>query len=322
MALVYECTKDFPQLDWVRNFPRGIAYETTTHYVHLAGVDNNVFTISSGLTVAERKFGITLQDWVTRRFGAQQIQTTTTQEGHVVGKVWRPGLYYASDVYQAMNVTVSEVKQSERSIVLLIRRLSEILDFIEPSGHGLQSFGHRMRELLILACTDAEDHWTKLLRAGGITKPILKTTDFVALRDPFHLGEFEVEMPGYTAVPAMRPFASWNDNRPTQSLPWYDAYNKVKHDKSGSLPLASLENTIKAVAANIVMFCAQFGPHMLYESAGTVGGHFNELFTVKLVNPDFRSFYAPVIDASKWPKTCWGESRNLSVPRTIDPLLL
>jgi hypothetical protein len=322
MALVYKCSKNYRSLNWTTRHPRGIAYETATHFVHFCGNDENVFTISSGLTVAEHKNGLTLNQWVTQRFGAQDVQTTTVAEGHVVNKVWRPGLYYTADVLQAMSVDISVTKQAERSLVLLLQRVSEILNFIEPSTHGLLSFGHKTRELLILACTDAEDHWTKLLRTAGVTKPILKTNDFIALKTPFHLQEFEVSMPGYPSVPKMRPFGGWIESRPTQSLGWYDAYNKVKHDKSGSLQYATLQNAIGAVAANIALFCAQFGPHMLYESAGTVGSHFNELFSVELVNPDFSSFYAPLIDTANWTSIGWGESRSLSAHRIIDALVL
>lgn len=48
------------------------------------------------------------------------------------------------------------------------------------------------------------------------------------------------------------PYSSWekfNATKPTDTLEWWKAYNKVKHNRSGYLKNASLENTLNALAA-------------------------------------------------------------------------
>lgn len=320
-VLLYDCTRDaVSNWHFVGEHPRGIAYETQTHFVHFCGRNQGAYVVSSGLTITEGKTG-SLSDWVTSRFGAQNVQTAQRPAGQVVERVWRPGLYYFDDVTASLGSTVQEIRQAERGLVSLILRLNEILNYIEPLEHGLLASGHRTRELLILACSDVEDQWTRLLRAAGVTAPRLTTNNYWTLKNPLHLDEFEVAMPGYAAVPPCIPFRGWDQAQPTQSLSWYDAYNRTKHDKSSHLVDATLGACIAAVAANIVLFCAQYGPQNLDESRATIGSAFNELFCVQLVDPDKTSFYVPLINTSDLtPGIQVFESKGRSLPRTRIPL--
>jgi hypothetical protein len=61
------------------------------------------------------------------------------------------------------------------------------------------------------------------------------------------------------------PFASWNVGNPTASLPWYDAYNAVKHDRERNLGRATMRHAIEAAAAVFIMTVAQFGMGHLQE---------------------------------------------------------
>jgi hypothetical protein len=51
----------------------------------------------------------------------------------------------------------------------------------------------------------------------------------------------------------------WTSSSPTQSLPWYQAYNNVKHDREAHFKEATLVNALRSVAACAVMLAAQFG---------------------------------------------------------------
>lgn len=65
----------------------------------------------------------------------------------------------------------------------------------------------------------------------------------------------------------LEPFSQWNKVQPTQSLPWYDAYNKVKHDREGNFRLAQLSHALHAVAGVFVLTIAQFGTAHLDQGA-------------------------------------------------------
>ena len=49
-------------------FPRGMAYETDTHFVHIYGYDTGLWIVSPGLTVTEKKSG-NLSEWTNEYSG-------------------------------------------------------------------------------------------------------------------------------------------------------------------------------------------------------------------------------------------------------------
>ena len=78
-------------------------------------------------------------------------------------------------------------------------------------------------------------------------------------------------------------------------MPWYDGYNKTKHNKTDYFSEASLENCINAIAATIIMFCVRYSPYALIEEHDLCSNLVNEYFSVELLNPDISSFYIPSI---------------------------
>lgn len=52
---------------------------------------------------------------------------------------------------------------------------------------------------------------------------------------------------------SFQPFKSWNKNKPSQSLSWWEDYNKVKHDRINNFSLASLENALNSLCALFIL---------------------------------------------------------------------
>jgi hypothetical protein len=73
------------------------------------------------------------------------------------------------------------------------------------------------------------------------------------------LQDYGVYFSSYPWMPFVTPFKTWEDGAPTKSLPWYDAYNAVKHDREGQFERATLECAFEAVAGCLVMLLAQYG---------------------------------------------------------------
>ena len=117
--------------------------------------------------------------------------------------------------------------------------------------------------------------------------------------------------------------SSWSAAQPTKSLPWYDAYNKTKHDRSLHFAEATLWNCPQAVAANLVLFTAVRAISS-FHGAGTLAAYFNQLFTIELKDCSPSSFYAPRLDLPPNQRTdlIWFQSNELIQARTSDPLRL
>ncbi|EGR7978103.1 hypothetical protein M2H39_20790 [Vibrio vulnificus] len=286
---------------WVNDLhvknPMGYAYETDTHFVHMYGQLGGLNIISVGLTAVEEKVG-TLEDWVTRVFGAQDITPLTLEVGQSVDSIWRPSLYFESDIEKALNIDPYERRSAEQALRVLVEKLDDILLYIEPDQNGLCAYGHKSRELLILACTEVENLWTSIFKKSNILPQngrMFTTQDYVKLLPKACLSEFEITFKNYQGLRKFQPFANWTAAQPTQSLDWYNAYNMTKHDRNTSFNKATLENVMDAIAANVAMFCAKYSPFGLFHDNNALSSLFNQHFSISLVNSDPSTYYIPKI---------------------------
>jgi hypothetical protein len=298
-AITYRNTKTTLP-GWTPNlhetWSRGFGYITNGHFIHIFGFDKGLWTICNVVATQIRQG--TLETWVQEVFGAQDIVNVDTEVGHTLGGVWRPGIFFDDHALQALNFTSAQLRLAEQSLLLLIQRLDELLLFIEPGPETLSTYSHKARELLILACTECENYWQEYLREARYAPPngrALTTNDYVKLLQPLYLDEFEIDLPRYPGITQFRPFSGWSTRQPTQSLPWYDHYNKTKHDRTTHFNSATLINCIHAVAAAMVMFVVKFGPYRLTTGTGTLPALINHLFSISLCNPRPESFYVPLV---------------------------
>lgn len=154
----------------------------------------------------------------------------------------------------------TEVALMQGQLESLVDRLKQICQAVLPNEHNNSVYGHEIRNLLILACTEVESQWRSILVANGIKREKYTTNDYVMLSGPMRLREYSVLLSRYPWLPALNPFKEWgNSGKPTKELSWYDAYNSVKHAREENFNLATLEHCLQAVAACAVMNCAQFG---------------------------------------------------------------
>jgi len=326
-AIVYRNTKTALP-GWVPTVhveqDRGMAYETGTHFVHFYGRGSGLCVVSTGLTATEQKNGL-LAKWVDRVFGAADIKQALHPVGTAVAGVWRPGLYYQTEVLQALGYAEHEQRAAEQALRLLVERLDELLLYIEPDSKGLSAYSHKTRELLILACTEVENTWKHYMRLSGV-KPVggrdFTTSDYVKLLNPLFLSEFEILLRPYNGIRPIRPFFGWNQAAPTKSLTWYDAYNKTKHDRSTHFDEATLENCLMAVAANLTLFAVRFSPYPLVQNSGALASLITHLFEITLRDCDPATFYVPLLalPPNLTPNLLCGQSKDWVQKWTTSPL--
>lgn len=155
-----------------------------------------------------------------------------------------------------------EIARSKGQLVSLIDMLQQICQTIHPTTETYNSYGHEIRNLLILACTEVEAQWKGILEAHNV-KPLngkfYTTKDYVKLNKAMRLKDYAISLPHYPWLSEFRPFQSWNGSKATKSLDWYDAYNEVKHDREKNFSKAKLIYAINAVCACMIMLLAQFG---------------------------------------------------------------
>jgi hypothetical protein len=326
-AITYEnTTTTLP--GWVstlhKDQPRGYAYANAGYNIHIYGRGDSLYTVSTGLTASQGVAGDPVEDWAKKTFGSANPSLMQREVGEVIAGVWRPGLVKATEIHQALQTSQYEQRTAEQALRILVEKLDQILLFIEPSPTGLKSYGHKTRELLILACTEVENSWGRYLALAGHPTGKFTTNHYVRLLGPLHLAEYEIAFTLFDGLPPLRPFNGWSSTSPTATLPWYDAYNKTKHDRATYFSLATLENCLRALAAAIAMFCVRYSPFPLIAEQSSLAALVRQHLTIQLRDPDLLSFYVPLINLpNKYTKNliCTGTDEFVA-PWAPAPLVL
>lgn len=204
--------------------------------------------------------------------------------------IWKPLLI--GDMGKELDYTVYELCKAKRDLSVLIQKLQEILLYVEPAMNCLQTYSHKLRELLILACTEFECCF-KGYNFGNNER----TSDYVKILELVDLKKYKIELAGYSETFQSKPFATWNPTEPTRSLPWYYAYTQTKHNRTGSFNLATLENCINAICANIIMFTIRYSPHSLYNEMDVCSSMVRNTFALRIENTD--DIYIPILEGER-----------------------
>ena len=142
-------------------------------------------------------------------------------------------------------------------------------NFVEISPSNFQTFSNEYA--LLLQSIGAElDNFFKVYCGFSLTdrKNIVDYTTFI-LSDYPSITRQKVKVLGTNID--VTPFLGWNTAAPAQSLSWWQAFDKVKHNRHGSFSEASQGNVLNILAALYILEMKQFGK-VVIESAG----HLNE----------------------------------------------
>lgn len=285
-----------------------IAYENAKH--------QNVFLKVAAIDFAPQICGIIICDkqYKIEKVIQKAYQFTITKvENMDIGwkykNIWKPLMNIHID--KELDITQSELFHAKRDLGILIQKLQEILLFIEPSEDGLKAYSHKIRELLFLACSDLES----TLKKYNFGKNE-RMQDYIEILKFVDLTKYKISLVGYAKPYKCCPFKNWNKDKATQSLPWYDAYNKIKHNREENFNFATLENCINAIAANLIMFAVRFSPTTLYNENDVCSNLARSSLDYKIENS--RDFYIPLFEGQRSYQGNFGGAYPFSNGERID----
>lgn len=199
-------------------------------------------------------------------FNNCELKESTFSANEYYPRIYRP--VYSDDDKHNMRISSgysyppnSEINGHESLAQLssLTDSLKEIFSVVSPELNNLSTYGHKIRNLLVIACTEVESQWKGILRENNYQGQRLTTHDYIKLLPDLRLNEYKVKLPMYQKLALFSPFDNWNLTSPTQTLDWYHAYNAVKHDRESNFDQAQLKHIINAVIACAILFKAQYG---------------------------------------------------------------
>ncbi|QUX94969.1 hypothetical protein C0J08_05875 [Marinomonas sp. CT5] len=251
-----------------------------------------------------KEFSELFGSWFDPKLEVFDIEPLDCAPGTISNRVWRPcKLYYEgenelSDISEILiNQNRSAFNQALVSVDGIVGKLKEVFYTIEPSINNNDVYGHELRNLLLLACMEAEAAFVGILAANNYSGQRWNTTDYVKLKEIFDLNDWSASFTFYPDYGEVCPFSNWDSVRPTESIEWYSAYNKTKHDREGNFDSASFRNVINAVCSAVIMQYAQYGPRPEFKNSN--------LASICVFPPEdysFRKFYVPLFqgDRSSW----------------------
>lgn len=258
---------------------------------------NNAISIGCDTYFQAPQKEMSLASFVEKTFSATNIAECAYGAGECVASIWRPGRLEADDIIRKLEVD-PQFRSDKQTLLLLISKLLEILLFVEPTKEAMSVYGHRIRELHILACTEAEHYLRSYLECPDDinSSKRLTTSDYVTLKNQLHLNDYILHFPQYPSLPEIKPFERWETSNPSKTLAWYQDYNSSKHSRRTHFHCSSLQSAITATAAVTILFAIRYGPSHLYNGADSLSVQASQLFRLALdENSDPSTWYVPKV---------------------------
>lgn len=181
------------------------------------------------------------------------------QRFHLITKDGMP----MSDSYDDISIWYyrNEYLSHLRQLELILEELKNVFRVIEPTLDNKDSYGNSLRNIIILSCTEIDCMMNKILKSNGyvVKDDRYSTNDYVKLKEALRLNEYSLVFNEYEGLGVFSPYAHWNKEQPTKSIPWYDIYNKVKHDRQTNLKYASMDNALASISAYAILLLSQYG---------------------------------------------------------------
>jgi hypothetical protein len=276
--------RDQPTNPSIHSFTHGVAYLSGTQW-NYTGIDTALAS-TWPVPITPQDFPA-LKTWIYGIFGDAAPEESDYKPGTAYKRISRRVLA-SGNLQQAIDQKA--LTQSFVALKLLLAKMQDVFETVEPSPSNLQTYGHKIRELLLLAAMEVEASWAAVLKANGYAEDRFTTRDYVKLLEPMRLDSFVLALRSYPGFPSFNPFKSWDAVAPTMSLGWYDAYNRTKHNREECLGVATLERAVHAVGAAVAMLYAQFGIGI------AIGEERSNLL---------RNVFTLKVDPAKYPTACY-----------------
>jgi len=155
---------------------------------------------------------------------------------------------------------LQQYSNSLRQLEIILDDLESIFRVLTPNRRNKKAYGNAIRNVIIMACTEIDMLMKYTLKQNGkeLTDNQYNTNEYVKLLEPMRLNEYQLSFNRH-GLGLFSPFWRWSKDNTTKSIWWYDAYNKIKHDREGNFKLANLGNAVNAVMALAIVLIAQYG---------------------------------------------------------------
>lgn len=155
-------------------------------------------------------------------------------------------------------VSYQDYSNQLRQLEIILDDMVDVFKVVAPHHNQFSVYGHAVRNIIILACTELDARMQSILANNGVM-PIGKhfeMKDYFKLKETLKLDEYELSFYRYGDLGTFSPFLTWESEK---ELRWYQAYNHIKHNREKHFVQAKLFNAINAIMAYAIILIAQYG---------------------------------------------------------------
>ncbi|QCG89351.1 hypothetical protein [Azospirillum sp. TSH100] len=175
--------------------------------------------------------------------------------------------HFPSDTFCPSDIDdINNLAIMRSQLNVLLSELDNICQYVHPDKGSMDKvYGNKIRNLLIISCTEVESCWKGVLKKNFYNEnekrknKNLIVNDYRKLCAPMRLNEYKISFPKYPWIGDFAPFTNWSADHENKVLNWYSDYNKTKHDREKHFSGASLENAFLSTSALFIMLIAQYG---------------------------------------------------------------
>jgi hypothetical protein len=271
-----------------------VAYQDERHFIALPF--DNPFTAGKEYYFQAPRNSRSLHEFVEDCFSGTEIVEMKLNAGDCMPHVWRPGRR-GRDEIAIKHAIDPNFRSDKQALLLLVLKLAEIFQYVEPTKDAFSSYGHKIRELHILSCTEVENYFQQYLAeavdGGSPKRP--STNDYVRMKDALYLEDHCIIFPQYPELELIQAFDGWSVADPTKTLSWYQAYNLSKHNRKEHFNRSTLHSVILSTAAAVTLFAVRYGHGHLLQGDDHLSAQLAQILRIGLSKPDPTTWYVPKV---------------------------
>ena len=183
-----------------------------------------------------------------------------------------PNGILSTELYEDLPVNnFQDYSNQLRQLEIILSDMAEVFKVVAPHSDQFSVYGHAIRNIIILACTELDARMQSILANNGVKprRKYFEMKDYFKLKGPLKLDEYELSFYRYSDLGTFSPFSTWEND---ELLYWYQAYNHIKHNREKHFAEAKLFNAINAIMAYAIILIAQYGyrNNLWHETVGKI----------------------------------------------------
>ena len=145
-----------------------------------------------------------------------RVITAHVPAGVFYPRIARPSTDHPQDIPSGYGLNSNHIIEYHQAIVSLkslLKLFVEIADVVYPTRSNLSAYGPRIRNLLILSCTEFEAAAKAVLRENGYTPRKTNIQDYHKLESAMRLSSYSIRLLEFPEIDLIRPFEDWKTDQ-------------------------------------------------------------------------------------------------------------